>query len=51
MASVRNLVSAELAGALLTLFFAWTVTKCVRSTYLESKRIVIHRDQATHPLF
>ena len=48
IASVWNLVSAELAGALFMLLFAWNVTKSVWSSWKWS--IVIHCDQAAHPL-
>ena len=47
-ASVQNLVSAELAGALLMLFFACNATKSVQSSWKRS--VVIHHDQMTHSL-
>ena len=41
-------VSAELAGVLLMLFFAWNVAE----HKLEAKQsTVIHHDQMAHPLF
>jgi len=46
MASVQGLNKSVLEGDLLALFFAWNVTQ---SSWKQS--VVIHRDQATHPLF
>ena len=45
----KTWVSAVLAGALLTLFFAWNVTQSVRSSWKQS--IVVHRDRVAHRLF
>ena len=49
MASVWDLVSAELAGALLMLLFAWNITKSVQRV-LEMKHSE-HCDGAAYPLF
>jgi len=43
-------VSAEQAGALLTLFFAWNISQTFKE--LEAKQsVMIHRVKATHPLY
>ena len=49
MASVRDVVSVKLAGALLTLFFAWNVTKRVWSSWKQS--IVIHHGRSVRHYF